>query len=205
VGRKLLSTEVEAAKMQGSLMELQEGWRNFGQTDPQALMAKRFFVSDPNLLELTKGYFNEPLTKILQYIKLAEDGQPDNWPKNTVFELKAAIQAITEKLDVYIRLVPYQFLLSHLIRLGNLTPLQAEKYHRRIKLMIYTDKITSTPKERVVLTSNFWNGLELLLDNAVSMSVQGWMARVMTTEEKRLHTEGLGFSQPKKKWYQHLW
>jgi hypothetical protein len=190
-------------RLAGAQVGIQEAMRR-GEADPRLLAAKQFLVSDPNIMEITSGFLVAPLNVILKYINVMET--EGSWKDlNALYEIKDAINEIRGKMDCFVRMAPYQLLLTHLTRVGNLTPEQAERTIRRIRLMIYYDKITLKPEERLVLTPNFWNGLFLLLRNAVLDSVAGWKARIMTTEERRQSIDMPGLIKPeKKKWWRTI-
>lgn len=186
-------------------MLTQEEIQHFNQVDPTLLQSRRFLVFDPNISELIKGYFNQPLTTLRRYIALAETEGVGGWGPNAIYEIKQAVDTILNRLSVYERLVPYQFLLSHLMRVGNYTPEQAQKIQNRIKLMICYDKITLSPAEREILTENFWSGLELHLINAVCDNVKGWKAQILTREEKLVQTMMAPTTSQQRKSWRNLW
>jgi hypothetical protein len=198
MGRDLVSSQQDVL---GNIITDNELKRSHG-TMPvlEQLISFDQMIKDLDLLQLISGQMLEPLNVVRKYVRAMENGDTiTGWR-----ELIVAMEKIKSKDGVFQRLMPYRFLLSHLMRLGNIAKPEASKLKNRISLMIMRDRITTCPEDSEVLTPNFWDGLEAHLRHSVDDNIEGWKAKILTEPRRTIRAEVAGTSSGQKPWYRRI-
>lgn len=143
-------------------------------------------VDDSELKRILKGDVLEPLNTLAEYVVLFDKAQAiDHAQAERIGDL---LEKINARMVKFQRLIPYQILLSPLMRLTNIDEKAAKLLKLRISLMIGRDLLDINEDELEMADVNFYDALELACFNAVSDSTKGWKANVVTEQRKIIKT-----------------
>jgi len=150
------------------------------------IVLQGLMVDDSELKRILKGDVLDPLNTLGEYVVLFDRAkQIEHEQAAAIIELLGKINARIVKFQ---RLLPYQFLLSPLMRLTNSSQKEVDLLKLRVSLMVSRDLLDIEEDVLEMTDVNFYEALEIMCHNAIQDSLMGNKIRAITEQRKIIKT-----------------